>query len=195
MGAPAIALLSLLVGAGIGYYLRAREFRREHRLGAYDDYVASFLRLVHSGATLLSLAMQYGDKLGEMAPDQAREAFQVWREASSIFETAQTRVRLVGSIKARAGSEELEDWVGRNIRSVAPFTSISEGTSAWGDEAKVSPAHVDRVGTLKAREFVDAVRPDVVGWNRSLEGPPKITSKFIRSTVWTRSRSSSSRRS
>jgi hypothetical protein len=165
VSALVVALISLPVGAGIGYYLRAREFRREHRLSAYAEYVASFLRLVHSGATLLSLGMTYGDRLGELAAEQAREAFRVWAEALYAYEASQTRLRLVGSAQARSRTEGLEDWVGRNIRSVAPFTSISEGTAEWGEEARIGPAHVDRVGTLKAREFVDAVRSDVVGWN------------------------------
>ncbi len=164
MDAVVAAVIAALLGAGFGYYLRGREFRREHRLRTYSDFVASFLALAHAGANLLSLGFTFGDTLRDEYADRAADAWVRWNEASHAYETTQTGLRLIGSKVARQCSEELEDWIAKNIRSVPPFTTVEQGTAEWGDEAKVGPAHVDRVAMIRAREFADVVRAEIVGW-------------------------------
>lgn len=169
MGTAVTAIVAALFGAAIGYYLRAREFRREHRLTIYAEYVSAFLGVAHEGSYLLSLGVQYADSLRAENYDKAKDAFERMNQASRVFENAETRLRLVGSQRTRLKSIELEDFIGRNIRSAPPFVLLGDlDMSSWGDAIKVGPGEVDNVAVRLSREFTEVARGDLMPrWPRS----------------------------
>jgi hypothetical protein len=57
----ASAIIGGFVGALIGYFFRAREFRRDQRLKVYGEFVRALLDVARSGAVLQSMSLRLGD--------------------------------------------------------------------------------------------------------------------------------------
>ena len=160
IGAVALALVS----AAVGFFARSREFNRDQRLTAYGDFANAFLKTAHAGADLLSAYMSLGDSLHRERSDEVKPLWQQWRDCQSEFDRAATRLRLVASRPVLAMTTELEDYLERNVLAVPPFTLGQPDTATWGDEAKVGPAHVNRVAGIKAKAFAENARRRRRGW-------------------------------
>lgn len=159
-----LGLVSLLVGAVLGYVVRLTEFRRERRLVAYGDFIGTFLAVAHAGAGLLSLYMQYGE--GFRDEEHREESVRLWTDwgrAAESFEAATARLRLVGSDARRGDAEKLEDFITENVRRVPPVF-LTEGTEGWGEAAKVGPARVDSEALRLARLFADRAHGEITRW-------------------------------
>ncbi len=63
MSTALVALNARLLGAVVGFFFRAAEFRRDQRLKVYGDFIAAFLAIGHEGAGGASLYMTFGDSL------------------------------------------------------------------------------------------------------------------------------------
>src|SRR5262249_50810539 len=112
-----VAAITLVGGAVIGYWIRLGGVPRDRRLGGYGAFVAAFLDAAHCGATLQSLHMQLGQKMftGETKAE-AERFWSEWATAAEAFESTTAKLRLVGSKKTIATSEELEDFIEANVR-------------------------------------------------------------------------------
>lgn len=159
-----VGALTLLVGTFLGYFVRLTEFRREQRLQAYSDLVATFLSAAHAGAALHSLYFTFGEKfyLAENRPT-VEPWWKTWADAAGQFEAAAARMRLVCSDAMLAEATKLEDFITANIRRVPPVYR-TDGTEGWGESAKVGPSQVDADAVRLAREFADRGRDEVSRW-------------------------------
>jgi hypothetical protein len=159
----AVAVVIALASGYIGYFVRGREFRREHRLAVYGEFVAAFLELAHVGAGGLSLYLSLGTSLYSNDHEGERnDLYARWATAFGSFENTAARVRLVASKQAREACERIEDFVQQNILAVPPFMPGEPDPATWGDAAKVGPRRVDDEATRLAREFADSASRDVV---------------------------------
>jgi hypothetical protein len=122
MGTAAVSLGAAFAGLIIGYLFRLTEFRRERRLVAYADFVASFLTAAHAGAALFSAGIQQGEAFfSEENRELGSDLWETFGRAAERFEAATACLRLVGSDSARVDSEVLEDFITENIRKVPPL--------------------------------------------------------------------------
>lgn len=154
-------LAGVILGAALGYFVRAHEFRREQRLALYGEFVADFLGAAHAGAGLQSLSMQHGPTIPPSAQAQADALWRSWREAQQAFEATAARLRIIASSDVRLASETLEAFLEENIRSVPPFAN-ADTPAAWGEAARAGPRVVDSTAVQSARTFADFASRDIV---------------------------------
>ena len=166
MSTALVALIAGLLGAVVGFYFRAAEFRRDQRLKVYGDFIAAFISIGHEGAGGASLHMSYGDSLWGEHREKLAAVWPIIAAALVNFEQATARLRLVASKDARIAAEELENFINQNVRSVPPLRQSKP--DEWGDAAKVGPSKIDSETVRLARAFADRVSRDVTPrWDRS----------------------------
>jgi hypothetical protein len=162
----ALPIITLILGLGLGYLIRLREFRRDKRLQIYGDFVGSFLAAIHSGAVLHSMHTQLGRKMFEGTYKAEADRFLTeWARDVQAFEADTARLRMVGSESARQSSERLEEFITANIRHVPPLR-MTDGADGWGESAKVGPAKVEADGVELARAFADSFASEIIGRRR-----------------------------
>lgn len=156
-------MISLLLGATVGFFARAAEFRREQRLTVYGDFIGSFLDAAHEGAAMYSIWIQHGLDSTD-AKRLLGERWPAFGLALQNFETSTARLRLVGSAAAIHQSELLEEFIASNVRAVPPLHLGDEGK--WGSAAQVGSSKVDSEAVRVARKFADVAGKDVTTLRR-----------------------------
>lgn len=158
-----VAVATLAGGAFLGYLVRLTEFRRERRLETYAQFIGTFLTAAHEGASLYSWAMARGGAINDPElVDETKVRWEAWGQAAGAFETATAQLRLIGGDTGRRKSEELEDFITANVRSVPPLHHGDR--DRWGEAATVGPAQIDKDAVRLAREFADETAPEITRW-------------------------------
>jgi hypothetical protein len=162
--AVALAVVTLLGGAALGYGARLYEFKRDQRRTAYIELVAAFLAVARSGAHLFSTHVQLGQTMFDEARDERiRPMWDDWRASTQRFPVAIAAVGLVGSTAAREHAESMEAFLEANVWTAPPFKP-NESTDGWGEFAIRGPAAINQEAERIAKAFTDAMRPEVLQW-------------------------------
>jgi hypothetical protein len=162
--AAALAVVTLLGGAALGYGARLYEFKRDQRRTAYIELVAAFLAVTRAGTVLFSTHVQLGQTMFEEArQERTRPMWADWRAATQQFPVALAAVRLIGSAVARDQAEAMETFIEDNVWSGPPF-KLDESTDGWGEFAKEGPNAIGSEADRMAKAFTDAMRPEILRW-------------------------------
>ena len=161
-----VALGSIVCGAVLGYLARLHEFRREHRLLIYSNFVAEFLAAAHLGAALSSAHLQLGETMRNTEYEgRLRPLWDQWTEAQRGFERTAAQLRMIGSGDACREAAKLEDFIQANVLNAPPFAPTGN-TDDWGPAIRKGPSEVSRQAGELARAYATALSGDVarVAW-------------------------------
>jgi hypothetical protein len=129
MTAVVAAALAALIGLVGGYYYRRREWLRDQRLAIYSAFIGSFLELVESSMSLVSLFFSFGDQMTRVPEwrEASAPSMQAFEAARNRFDFEAARVHLVADDSTYSGSAEIERFVSERIRGLPPYGEDRKG--------------------------------------------------------------------
>lgn len=169
VGAVAVALVSLVVGAAFGYFSRRAEHQRERRFDAFNKLLVAFINAAETGTTLLSVHFEtgYPDELSNKVwtVEQIQAMIQAhadsWTAAAaarSEFETATANVEMVGSARTISFLPALHAWLDDVLYSGVPW-----GFVKTYPKAKLNPVDIMPMSRERVRSFIKNARRDLWG--------------------------------